>query len=88
MKRWNGTRLQVVVEIDEEDYKRGIAMADAIRNGIVLPKGHGRLIDADALLEKTRNYGEGQQKLMLIDPFYVKNAEPIVEADRESEDNG
>ena len=26
-----------------------------------IPKGHGRLIDADELLDKVKDYGEGQQ---------------------------
>ena len=45
--------MQIVIDIPEEDYthiceepctKLGLAVA----NGILLPKGHGRLIDADA----------------------------------------
>ena len=36
-----------------------------------------RLIDADKLLTKTQDYGEGQEKLILIDPYYVKNAKTV-----------
>lgn len=54
--------MQIVIDIDEEDYKRIQDTSDvfnsltsrsysAIRNGTPLPKGHGRLIDADELIE-------------------------------------
>ena len=36
-----------------------------------------RLIDADKLLTKAQDYGEGQEKLILIDPYYVKKAETV-----------
>ena len=46
--------MKIVIDIPEEEYakvKDGRAsvsmMRDAIRNGTLLPKGHGRLIDAD-----------------------------------------
>lgn len=40
-----------------------------------------RLIDADALLDKVQDYGEGQERLMLIDPYWVRKA-PTVEAEQ------
>lgn len=55
--------MQIVIDIPEEDYKfvkkqvaDGITnpLKICIANGTPLPKGHGRLIDADALLEKHR----------------------------------
>jgi hypothetical protein len=49
--RDNMANIELVIRIPEEDYKRGTVMASAIRNGIPLPKGHGRLIDADELLK-------------------------------------
>lgn len=51
----------------------------AVLNGIPLPDHHGRLIDADALLDKKQDYGEGQMKLILIDPYYVRKAPTIIE---------
>ena len=51
--------MQIVIEMTEDDYKKvqdGRAavtvMRNAIRNGKVLPKGHGRLIDGDLLKEQ------------------------------------
>jgi len=54
--------MQIVIDIDENVFTRlfdnGVdtssedrdAIDRAVRNGIVLPKGHGRLIDADKIL--------------------------------------
>lgn len=51
----------------------------AIRNGTPLPKGHGRLIDADAYAKKFNTNINGR-----IDAEYVI-APTIIEADKESE---
>lgn len=61
--------MQIVIEIDEETYKdikRGKIYSSyrdvpqesvvAIANGTPLPKGHGRLIDAEALDMKRIDY--------------------------------
>ena len=47
-----------------------------IKKGKVLPKGHGRLIDADALFDECNEFSF---------PAYV-NAPTIIEADKEVED--
>lgn len=84
--------MQIVIEIPEELYKTykgrppmlgdaGMDMiAQAIANGIPLPKGHGRLIDADKLTESIlcKTFG-----LRSVD---IENAPTIVEADKESEE--
>ena len=56
--------MQIVIDIDEYLYKTiktlgivvedgdAVAVSEAIMNGTPLPKGHGRLIDADAVLEE------------------------------------
>lgn len=36
-----------------------------------------RLIDADALLDKVKDYGDGQERLMLIDPYWVRKAPTV-----------
>lgn len=76
--------MQIVIDISEDDYRKvqdGRAsvsmMRKVIRNGIPLPKGHGRLIDADTVL---------------VEPFGntykdIDIAETIIEADKgESEE--
>ena len=74
--------------LDKHAYKTFIEMicVEAIANGTPLPKGHGRLIDADKL--DTRERGNNSQRTMWwkIDCI-VKHAETIIEADKES-DNG
>jgi hypothetical protein len=49
--------MQIVIDIPDEKYDRLlyqdiISLRSYVENGIVLPKGHGRLIDADALEKK------------------------------------
>ena len=78
--------IELVIKIPEEIRKSifdgvycGIIdkrVFDAIKNGIPLPKGHGRLIDADAVLEEP--FGSTYKD--------VNTAETIIEADRKSED--
>ena len=50
--------IELVIKLSEEDYKNCIeydaltsSIYKAIQNGTPLPKGHGRLIDADELLK-------------------------------------
>lgn len=52
--------MKIVVDISEDDYRKvqdgraGVSMMrKAIRNGSPLPKGHGRLIDADRTIATT-----------------------------------
>lgn len=52
-------------------------LAEAVRNGIVLPKNHGRLVDADAILEDP--YGNTYKDIDI--------AETIIEADEDEEVN-
>lgn len=82
--------MKIIVDISEDDYKYIKAngaripyyrLTDAIKNGIPLPKGHGRLIDADELTESIlcKTFG-----LRSVD---IENAPTIVEADKaESEE--
>ncbi len=75
--------MKVVIDINEEIYKEILSGKDGwsnyvhglIRTGTPLPKGHGRLIDADALAAK------GDVTKSYLNIF----ADTIVEADIESE---
>ena len=50
--------IELVIKMPEEEYKRwkedgeidAVIVRDALINGTLLPKRHGRLIDADALI--------------------------------------
>lgn len=84
--------MQIVIDISEEDYKRGTVMARAIRNGIPLPKGHGRLIDVDWVLNKMDN-ADASLLPRTINEYYAWNfaqvlltqAPTVIEADKEVE---
>ena len=79
--------MQVVIDVDDNLYTRlfdngvnnyddAVDMAKAIRKGIPLPKGHGRLIDAGALTPKIH----GTKSIIAM-----LEATTIIEADKESE---
>ncbi len=61
----NNRKIELLIKIPEEDferckekYQRRIeVMGEAIANGIPLPKGHGRLIDGDALRKEILSWG-------------------------------
>ncbi len=78
--------MQIVIDIDERRFKdilristvqlkgRTPTLEQVIANGTPLPKGHGRLIDADALNFAdidSANYGSN----------YIRIAPTIIEAD-------
>lgn len=85
--------MQIVIDIDDGiargiidgkgDAPRNIVrsfqatIADAIKNGTPLPKGHGRLIDADALKDEWK---EGFHRKMV--EALMDDAPTIIEADK------
>ena len=85
--------MEIVIKIPDEVFEaykhweeKGVATVEQmlITHGTVLPKGHGRLIDADKL--DTRERGNNSQRTMWwkIDCI-VKHAKTIVEADKEND---
>ena len=92
--------MEIVIDITEKDLRIAKALVEsglatdndvAIVNGIPLPKGHGRLIDAEALEKKMcdreerlgddRAMWESSAVSVALDMF----AQTIIEADKESE---
>lgn len=83
--------MQIVIEIDDNLYTRlfdngvdnyddAVDMAKTIRKGTPLPKGHGRLIDADKVTEA--------YFLVIGDFIKVLDSVPtIIEADKEVEND-
>ena len=85
--------MKIVIDIPKDDYKTIIArlknynraiddevrvMANVIAKGTPLPKGHGRLIDADALpLNAIDDANSGRN--------FIRIAPTIIKADTESE---
>ena len=101
--------MQIVIDVPDEDYKRIKDMPDAfnsltsrayksIKNGTPLPKGHGRLVDADKISrvnyaeeDNLTGYGMTYDEMGAyndgINDMYrrVKNAPTVIEADKEAE---
>lgn len=102
--------MQIVIDIpqglkDDFESERWTAltcamMKDALKEGTVLPKGHGRLIDADALeilygLEYATKYGNksAEQQAHSYDTMMmyeiadmIDEAQTIIEADKEDQE--
>lgn len=88
--------IELVIKIDEKIYKvikdpkkletmyHASQVCEAIRKSTPLPKGHGRLIDADVLEKDIEDYSEGA--FAMTPKFLVKDALTIIEADEESEE--
>lgn len=80
-----------IIKLNEYEAYQG-CLWDIIRDGIPIPKGHGRLIDADALETEmvngihAGNYEEGYEEYEHINDMddcvdCVKYADTIIEAD-------
>jgi len=90
----------IMIDIDDDLYTRlfdsGVdyvmdmrRACAAIRNGIPLPKGHGRLIDADELfldIQTDEQMRLGEHLAWVKER--IDNAPTIIEADTESEGMG
>ena len=85
--------MQIVIDIDEKDYDLykvddwniPKCLRDAIANGTPLPKGHGRLIDADELyldIQTDEEMRLGEHLLWVKER--VDNAPTVIEADTET----
>lgn len=83
--------MQIVIKISDSKYQSilgddycGILDADlykAIKNGIPLPKGHGRILDEKDILDTENNNGGWYD---LVDmPEYIAGVKAIIEADKE-----
>lgn len=74
--------MQIVIDVTEKEYEN-IRLMNAIANGVILPKGHGRLIDADAFAKKLE-YASKRQKykeLLIKDLLTVDDVfEAVIES--------
>lgn len=87
--------MQIVIDIHEKDYqliKNGYisySVLFAIMNGTPLPKGHGRLIDADAKNKELADDYHGMisdESMKIYKIIQMLDDEPtIIEADKESD---
>ena len=83
--------MQIVIEIDEELYEEVKGYHEltecelAIFNGTVLPKGHGRLIDADELRTKSIDVNaEFGNEWWCVDCDDIELAPTVLEADNDT----
>lgn len=91
--------MQIVIDIPDEDYEKlkwtsvkngsfedSNYMRDLILNGTPFPKGHGRLIDADALKEDT-NYSNYDGYYHAYSTNAIHNAPTILEAEVKTDED-
>lgn len=84
--------MQIVIDIPEEEYKKAKWKANGVRglteiesiiaNGIPLPKGHGRLIDANAIALIDEDFVS--QSDYVVAECVVENAPTVLEAEGEN----
>ena len=94
--------MQIVIDIPDEIYKKymddRVRVTDvlhAVRHGTPLPKGCGRLIDGDKLLDDIEKQypasvsetDKCKRYARLVYYWAVKNSQTVIEADKGSEDN-
>lgn len=84
--------MELVIDIPEQIYLNakadmlcgGEILVKAIKNGIPLPEGHGRILDEKDILDTENNDGNWYD---LVDmPEYIAGVKAIIEADTESEE--
>jgi len=86
--------IELVIKISEDSYKATCNgwmlptdvenVVQGIKNGTVLPKGHGKIGDLDALREEVSTWGMNDYEPSdFIDE--IDRAETIIEADKEGE---
>lgn len=83
--------MKLIIDIDKDDYeymKNGYVPStfnifSIIKNGTLLPKGHGRLIDADKLLVHKMYgiFGKVGYKTEAVYVDDINDAQTIIEAD-------
>ena len=75
--------MQIVIDIPEQWEKCNIRfIKECIRNGKPLPKGHGRLIDADAM-KTIKNIQSANFNAFELIRYWIDNQPTIIEADKE-----
>ena len=82
--------MQIVIDIPKDVYKETLrteiwneyekrAIRFAIRNCTILPKGHGRLIDADAVMRELSVVSSRPVKSQI---YMIKQAPTIIDTDK------
>ena len=79
---------EIVIKLTDHCYKRvvdykenlPVQILEAIRHGVVLPKGHGRIGDLDALRCENADFDTYNDYCTMFDE--IEAAETIIEADK------
>lgn len=79
---------EIVIKLTDNCYKRVVdykenlptQILEAIRRGVVLPKGHGRIGDLDALRCENTDFDTYNDYCTMFDE--IEAAETIIEADK------
>ena len=80
--------IEVVIRIPEEwieqfkAFKHPSTLETVILQGIVLPKGHGKLIDSNVLWDAFQDLGQD-----FYEAFDFAEANAVIEADKEAEND-
>ena len=87
--------MKLIINIPEEKYlyaknlvnsgKENNPVVLAIGNGTPLPKGHGRLIDADEFISDIKKHYFDDGTVVRCVEIALDNAPTIIEADKETE---
>lgn len=92
--------MQLVIDIPKEAYdfikRTGYhtqSLYEAIKNGVPLPKGHGRIVDIGKIDEDRIDHDNpiiyltiGGEYIEAVSLDYINNLPTIIEADNESEE--
>ena len=83
--------IELVIKIPEKTYKQlkflneqgfGTVIDELVVNGIPLPKGHGRLIDADKIKFDSNYFYDGDDTIIAEET--INDMPTIIEADKEN----
>lgn len=89
--------IELVIKISKEDYERlkeykkapfcslTSRTYETIANGVLLPKGHGDLIDISKLPVTTTYFGINDKPTEVVSYNSILNAKKIIKADKEQE---
>jgi len=86
--------MKIIIDIPDEVYKNvkdhnsflPSCIHNSIENGIVLPEGHGRLIDTNALIMELDEYNEYATFDCNAVKDLIDESPTIVEADKENKE--
>lgn len=86
--------MEIVIELSESDYEDvkkysgSYSFGETIKNGVVLPKGHGRLIDADKATRSCLEHTGKRSLLIDLAPTVIEADVPDINVGKKEEEDG